>query len=161
MGMSIYDIDKAIVQLVDMETGEVSDEQALDALQMARDEKVENIGCYLKDTLAEAKAIKDEEDNLAARRKVVENRAERLKNLLAYALHGEKWNSPRLKVTYRKSVTVDLAPDFVKWAEENNPDLLAYGEPKPRKLAIKAAVQRGDIPADMAQIIEHENVNVK
>ena len=99
MGMSIYDINKAIVALVDMETGEVSDEQALDALQMARDEKIENIGCYLKDTLAEAKAIKEEEDNLAARRKAVENRAERLKNLLAYALRGEKWNSPRPKVT--------------------------------------------------------------
>lgn len=161
MSMSIYDIDKAIVQLVDTETGEVSDEQALDALQMARDEKVENIGCYLKDTIAEAKAIKEEEDNLAARRKVVENRAERLKNLLAYALRGEKWNSPRLKVSYRKSVTVDLAPDFVKWAEEHNPDLLTYSDPKPRKLAIKAAVQRGDIPADMAQVVEHENMNVK
>ena len=127
--MSIYDIDKSIVALMDMETGEITDEQAFDQLQMARDEKIENIGCYLKDTIAEAKAIKDEEDNLAARRKVVENRAERLKNLLAYALRGEKWNSPRLKVSYRRSVTVDIAPDFVKWAEEHNPDLLTYSDP--------------------------------
>lgn len=161
MGMSIYDIDKSIVALMDMETGEITDEQAFDQLQMARDEKIENIGCYLKDTLAEAKAIKEEEDNLAARRKVVENRAERLKNLLAYALHGEKWNSPRLKVTYRKSATVDLAPDFVKWAEANAADLLTYAEPKPKKLAIKAAVQRGDIPDGLAQIVEHENISIK
>ena len=65
--MSIYDIDKSIVALMDMETGEITDEQAFDQLQMARDEKIENIGCYLKDSLAEAKAIKEEEDNLAAR----------------------------------------------------------------------------------------------
>lgn len=161
MSMSIYDINAAIVALVDQETGEISDEQAFDDLQMARDEKIENIGCYYKDSLAEAKAIKEEEENLAARRKVVENRAERLKNLLAYALKGDKWNSPRLKVSYRKSVTVDVAPEFVEWAEEHDKDLLTYSDPKPKKTAIKAAVQRGDIPDGLATLTEHENMNVK
>ena len=161
MGMSIYDIDKAIVQLVDMETGEVSDEEAFDALQMARDEKIEGIGCYLKDSLAEAKAIKEEEGNLAARRKVVENRAERLKNLLAYALHGEKWNSPRLKVSYRKSQTVEVSEGFVAWADEHRPDLLVYSDPKPSKGAIKDAIKDGEIPEDMARLETHENISVK
>ena len=49
----------------------------------------------------------------------------------------------------------------MKWAEENNPDLLTYADPKPKKLASKAAVQRGDIPDGLAQINEHENMNVK
>ena len=161
MGMSIYDIDKSIVALMDMETGEITDEQAFDQLQMARDEKIENIGCYLKDSLAEAKAIKEEEDNLSARRKVVENRAERLKNLLAYALRGEKWNSPRLKVSYRKSQTVEVSDDFVDWANYNAPNLLTYSDPKPNKTAIKDAIKAGSISEDMAHLETHENISIK
>lgn len=161
MSMSIYDIDAAIVQLIDMETGEISDEQAFDALQMERDTKVENIGLYYKDCLAEAKAIKDEEAALAARRKTVENKAERLKNLLVYALHGEKFSTPRLKVSYRKSQTVELADGFTAWAEKNAPDLLTYSEPKPSKTAVKEAIKAGSVPDDLATIETHENISVK
>ena len=161
MSMSIYDIDAAIVSMVDAETGEVSDEEAFDALQMERDKKVENIGLYYKDLLAESKAIKDEEANLAARRKTVENKAERLRRLLEYALNGDKFNSPRLKVSYRKSATVELSDGFTKWAEEHADDLLTYSEPKPNKTAIKAAIKDGRVPDDMATIETHENISIK
>ena len=46
MSMSIYDIDDAILSIVDMETGEIEDEKRFDELQMERTQKVENIGCY-------------------------------------------------------------------------------------------------------------------
>lgn len=161
MSMSIYDIDAAIVSLIDTETGEVSDEEAFDALQMERDKKVENIGLWFKDLTAEAKAIKEEEANLAARRKIVENKAERLKHLLEYALNGDKFSSPRLKVSYRKSATVELSQSFTKWAEENADDLLTYSEPKPNKTAIKAAIKDGRVPDDMATIETHENISIK
>ena len=161
MSMSIYDIDSAITALIDAETGEVSDEEAFDALQMERDKKVENTGLYYKDLLAEAKAIKEEEANLAARRKSVENKAERLKHLLDYALNGDKFSSPRLKVSYRKSATVELSDGFTKWAEEHADDLLTYSEPKPNKTAIKAAIKDGRVPDDMATIETHENISIK
>lgn len=161
MSMSIYDIDAAIVSLIDEETGEVSDEEAFDALQMERDKKVENIGLYFKDLQAEAKAIKEEEASLAARRKSVENKAERLKHLLEYALNGDKFNSPRLKVSYRKSSTVELAEGFTEWAEENADDLLTYSEPKPNKTLIKAAIKDGRVPENLAAIETHENIAIK
>ena len=161
MGMSIYDIDKAIVQLIDMETGEVSDEEAFDQLQMAREQKIEGIGLYIKDLTAEAKAIKDEEAALAARRKTAENKVERLKNLLDYALRGAKFSTPRLKVSYRKSQTVELADGFVAWAKDNAPDLLVYGDPKPLKTAIKDAIKHGGIPEDMARLESHENISIR
>lgn len=161
MGMSIYDIDAAIVALVDDETGEVTDEQAFDALQMERDTKVENIGLYYKDLTAEAKAIKEEEAALAARRKAAENKAERLKNLLAYALKGDRFATPRLKVSYRKSQTVEVAAGFADWAKHNHPDLLTYADPKPNKTEIKKAIQAGAVPADFAHIETHENISVK
>lgn len=161
MSMSIYDIDSAIVSLIDEETGEISDEEAFDALQMERDVKVENIGLYFKDLTAEAKAIKEEEANLAARRKSVENKAGRLKHLLEYALNGGKFSSPRLKVSYRKSSTVELKDGFTAWAEEHADDLLTYSEPKPNKTAIKAAIKDGRVPDDMATIETHENISIK
>lgn len=161
MGMSIYDIDAAIVQLVDMETGEVSDEEAFDALQMAREQKIEGIGLYIKDLTAEAKAIKDEESALAARRKTAENKVERLKNLLDYALRGNKFSTPRLKVSYRKSQTVEVSDGFVKWADEHRPDLLVYSDPKPLKTALKDAIKDGEIPEDMARLENHKNISVK
>lgn len=161
MGMSIYDINQAIVALMDMETGEITDEQAFDELQMARDEKIENIGLYYKDLQAEAKAIKDEEQALAARRKAAENKVERLKNLLDYALQGAKFSTPRLKVSYRKSQTVEVSDGFIAWADEHRPDLLTYSEPKPLKTALKDAIKEGEIPEDMARLETHENISVK
>jgi hypothetical protein len=159
--MSIYDIDSAITALIDNETGEVTDEEAFDALQMERDVKVENIGLYFKDLTAEAKAIKEEEASLAARRKAVENKAERLKHLLDYALNGDKFSTPRLKVSYRKSSTVELSAGFTEWAEINADDLLTYSEPKPNKTAIKAAIKDGRVPENLATIETHENISIK
>ncbi len=160
MSMSIYDIDAAIISLIDTETGEVTDEEAFDALQMERDVKVENIGLLLKNTVAEAKAIKEEEQALSARRKTAENKVERLKNLLAYALNGEKFSTPKLKVSYRKSRVVNIDPQFIEWAEINADDLLTYSEPKVNKTAVRDAIDSGrDIK--FATIETKQNMQVK
>lgn len=41
--MTLFEIDGAIMNCVDSETGEIINEEMLDALNMARNEKVENI----------------------------------------------------------------------------------------------------------------------
>lgn len=161
MTMSIYKIDAAITSLVDDDTGEITDEQAFDQLQMERDAKIENIGLFYKNLTAEAKAIKEEEAALAARRKAAENKAERLKHLIDYALNGQKFATPCLKVSYRKSQTVEIADGFTAWAEKNAPDLLTYSEPKPCKTAIKDAIKAGSVPEDVATIETHENISIK
>ena len=61
--MTIFDIDEAILNLVDEETGEVVDIEALEALEMERDKKVSNIACWIKQLDAEAEAIKAEKKN--------------------------------------------------------------------------------------------------
>lgn len=160
MGMSIYEIDDSILSLVDMETGEIEDEKRYDELQMERTQKVENIGLLLKNTVAEAKAIKEEEQALAARRKTAENKVERLKNLLAYALRGEKFSTPKLNVSYRKSRAVNIDPQFIEWAESNADDLLTYSEPKVNKTAVRDAIDSGrDIK--FATIETKQNMQVK
>lgn len=160
MGMSIYEIDDSILSLVDMETGEIEDEKRFDELQMERTQKVENIGCLYKNLVAEAKAMREEEANLARRRKAVENRAGRIKNLLVYALKGEKFESPRLRCGYRKSKSVRLDDSFIDWARENAGDLLTFNEPTPNKAAIKAALDGGR-EIEHAEIVTNESLQVK
>lgn len=160
MSMSIYDIDDAILSIVDMETGEIEDEKRFDELQMERTQKVENIGCFYKNLVAEAKAMKEEEANLAQRRKAVENKAERIKNLLIYALKGQKFESPKLRCGYRKAKSVQVDDGFVAWAQEHADDLLTFKEPTPNRTAIKAALADGR-EIEHAEIITSESLQVK
>ena len=160
MGMSIYEIDDAILSLVDMDTGEIEDEKRYDELQMERSQKIENIGLYYKNLVAEAKAIKDEEGALAQRRKAVENKAERIKGLLTYALKGDKFESAKLRCSYRKSSSIKVDDGFVSWAEEHADDLLSYSEPKPKLAAIKEAIADGR-EVEHAEIVTTENMQVK
>lgn len=158
--MSIYEIDDSILSLVDMETGEIEDEKRYDELQMERTQKVENIACYYKNLIAEAMAIKEEEVNLTRRRKAVENKAERIKNLLAYALKGEKFESPKVRCSYRKAKSIHVDDGFVAWAEEHADDLLTYKEPTPNRIAIKAALADGR-EIEHAEIVTSESLQVK
>ncbi len=158
--MSIYDIDDSILSLVDMETGEIEDERRFEELQMARSKKIENTGCLYKNLVAEAKAMKEEESALAKRRKAVENKAERIKNLLVYALNGDKFDSPRLRCSYRKAKSVQVDDGFVAWAQEHAADLLTFKEPVPNRTAIKAALEDGR-EIEHAEIVTNESLQVK
>lgn len=158
--MSIYEIDDSILSLVDMETGEIEDEKRYDELQIERTQKVENIGCYYKNLVAEAKAMREEEANLAQRRKAVENKAKRIKNLLAYALKGERFESPKVRCSYRKAKSVQVDDGFIEWAQMHAYDLLTFKEPTPNRAAIKEALEDGR-EVEHAEIVTNESLQVK
>jgi len=163
--MTIYEIDSRISNLMEMiyedaETngGEIADDMAdeLEALDMKRAEKIENVACYIKNLDAEAEAIKREEKRLAERRKSAESKAERLKQYLAYALHGEEvYSSARVKLSWRKSESVevesvDLLPEeFRRIKTTVDAD----------KTAIKQAIKSGEDVAG-ACIVERRNLQV-
>ena len=119
MGMTLYDIDAQIAaldgaaeddMLIDAETGElISVSQALDALRMAREEKLENVACWVKNLIAEADAIREEEIRLMKRRKSAETKAERLKAWLLSAMTREDGTTDKLK-TGRVSISVKRNP---------------------------------------------------
>lgn len=119
MGMTLYDIDAQIAaldgaaeddMLIDEETGElVSVAQALDALRMAREEKIENVACWVKNLSAEADAIREEENRLAKRRKAAETKAANLKAWLLAAMTREDGTTDKLK-TGRVAISVKRNP---------------------------------------------------
>ena len=79
---TLYEIEQAIMDCVDFETGEIIDIEKLDQLQIDRDVKIENIALFIKNLLSDAAGIKAEKDNLAQRQRVAENKAKNLKKYI-------------------------------------------------------------------------------
>ena len=157
--MKLYEIEDAILNCLDPETGEIIDEALFDELNLKREEKIENMLLAVKNLTAEAKAIREEEFNLAKRRKVAENKAECLKNFVAGILDGMNFKTPRVVATWRKSegVVVGSVSDLMK---NNLDDYLKYKEPEPDKTKIKAALKSGvNVPG--CYIEERNNLNIK
>ena len=93
---------------VDEETGEFLNAEAWDALNMAFEEKVENTACYVKNLRADILAFKAEEDALAQRRKQLEKKVEFLEKLLHDSLNGQKFQTAKCAISFRRSTSVDV-----------------------------------------------------
>lgn len=153
--MKLYEIDQAILNCIDLETGEIIDTEQLDKLTMEREAKLENVACWIKELKVEAEALKAEKQRLAERQKVAENKMESLKKYLAYALDGQAFKTVRASVTFRKSQAVEIA-DIYKLDE----NYLRYKEPEADKTAIKEALKAGQTVAG-ATLVENTSVIIK
>lgn len=162
--MSLYELDtkiKGCIQLdaehvVDTEDGEIFDLQQFEALQMERDQKIEGMCCYIKNKLADADAIDAEANTLSHRSGVIRKEAERCKAYLAGVLYGEKFETPRCKISWRKSEVCNVL------SMEELPD--EYKRTKVTidadKTAIKKAIKAGaEIPG--AEVIQKLNMTLK
>ena len=137
--MTIYEIDNEILSCVDMETGEIIDEEKLSALEIERDVKISNIACWIKDLKAEVDAIKVERQNLARRSEVASNKMESLKNYLSFALNGEKFKDGRCSISYRTSNSVSV-PEDISGLDERFKRISVDAN----KTAIKEAIENGE-----------------
>lgn len=161
---NIYELKdqiKACIQLdeehvVDTEDGEILNLQQFEALQMERVQKIEGMCCYIKNKLAEADAIDAEAYTLSHRSGVIRKEAERCKAYLAGALYGEKFETPRCKITWRKSeicnvLSLEAIPDEYKRTKVTvDAD----------KTAIKKAIKGGaEVPG--AEVIQKLNMTLK
>ena len=156
--MNLYDIEYEITNCVDSETGEIIDEKRLDALQMERREKIENILLWIKNLKSEAGAIREEEKKLADRRQSDEKKAESLTQYVQNVLNGEKFNTSRVVVSYRKSEAVIV--DDLQLMRETCDEYLKYKDPEPDKAKIKAALKDG-ITVPGCHLEERQNITIK
>ena len=161
--MTIYDIDQRILELVDLETGELLDFDAFADLQMEREQKIESMALWVKELSATASAIKAEVDTLMERKKAAERRCESLKRYLAEILQGEKFSTPRCAVSFRKStsVQVDDTEKLVRWLEQNGlDDCVKYKEPEVSKEEVGRLLKSG-MPVPFAHLENKQSVGVK
>ena len=152
---TLYEISSEILGCVDPETGEIIDEEKLERLNMEFDQKVENVALWIKNLLADAASIKAEADALTSRRKVYENQANRLKEYLSKYLGGQKFSTPRVSISYRKSETVDVADinDVPK-------EFLRYADPEADKVKIKEALKAGK-KLKGCRLVEKQNLQIR
>lgn len=158
--MTLYEIDYKIYELMNPETGEIADYDAFEALQMERDAKIENTALWIKDLKAEAEAIRNEEKQLAKRRQAAEKKAESLKAYLFRSLDGEKFKTPRVACSFRRTKSTVPDEKFVEWAIENAPDLLRYETPEADKDKIKAAIEEGR-EVEHAEIVDKISLTIR
>lgn len=136
----LYEIDNEILGCVDLETGEIIDEERLEALEMERDAKIEGIILWRKDLMAEAEAVKTEGKKLYDRAKACENKAEQLKRYIEHALEGNKFKTERCSVSYRSTKSIVIDNPLVL----NEKFLKPLDEKWFSKDAIKAAIESGE-----------------
>lgn len=158
--MNLYDYPQIINQMLDRafdsETGEILDENlmyAVEQLEMDMHQKIECLALGFKETKitidaidAEMKALKDRKDELEVRNK-------KTAELLGHFLNGQKFETPRCKISFRKTQeTVILnekaVPDkYKKFSYTFNRDDVADILDKATKEDVK--ISKNDIKNDI------------
>lgn len=162
--MRLYEINAELEKLIDPETGEIADIELFEHLAMERSTKIENIALWIKNLESDAESLQAEEKKLKARRVSAENNAERLHDFLSGMLSdGEKFETPRVKLSWRKSESVKILipeEDFIEWAKKCNDDLLSYKEPTINKVEIKKRLNAGEA-ITAATLLQSNNLQIK
>ena len=160
---SIYEIDQAIMACVDPETGEILDMEALEQLQIDRTQKAENVACWRKNLMALIGNIKEEEAVLKKRREVLQRKVDSLDNYLSTHFCGEKIETSRAVINWRKSTGVEItdkmeAVDYLMHIAHE--EVLKYEMPTIDKKAVKAILESGEkIPGIV--LIDRMNLQIK
>ena len=164
MSDSLYQINDQINRLlemddewVDTETGELLSYAEVEALEMAREEKLENWALWVKNQQALINGIKAEEKNLKERRDRLEARLARSAEHLQGYLAGEKLSTARVSVTYRKSEAVEIFCP-VDDVPENFQRVKTTVEPD--KTALKAALKAGEEIAG-CRLVTRQSMNIR
>lgn len=161
--MNLYQIDEAITSAfdaaVDEETGEIINEAAmenLNALEMMRDQKIENIALMIKNLVSDAEALKKEKMAFAKRQQAAENRAEWLKRYLAGALQGNKFQTAQVAISFRKSQQVEYTGSVDMLPAE----YIRQKPPEIDKDALKKALRAGK-EIEGASLKDVQNIQIK
>ena len=160
---TLYEINNAILECCDMETGEILDFERLEQLQLEKEQKIEGVALYIKNLDAEAAALKAEEAALAERRKAKENKVKRLKEYLFSALGGQKFETARVRLSFRNSTGVEISDELalLTWLEKNKQDqCIKYKLPEISKSEVGKLLKAGqEIPG--AALVERSNLQMK
>ena len=163
--MKLFDIDERLAacvkldesRVVDTESGEIIDLEAIAALEMERDEKLENLGCWYKQLLAEADALKTLKTAYAEREKAKRNKAESLKTFLADYLDGKKFETDKVAMSFRKSEAVEFDSQYLMSVPT---EYLKFKEPELNKAAVKKAIKAGEtVPG--CELVVKNNLQIK
>lgn len=162
--MKLYEICEQLENCIKLEdgsaidgnTGELIDIAAIEELEMARDEKVENIALWIKNLVSDADQIKEEREKLQEREKSARAKADSLKDYLGNILAGQKFNTPRVAISFTPSERVQVDDEskvpelYIKTKTETSVD----------KTGLKKALKSG-LELEGVRIISKQNIQIK
>ena len=152
--MNLYEINKAMQECINLETGEI-DLELFEKLQLEKDEKIENIALWIKNLSSDIEGMENEKKAFEERIKASKNKIISLKAYLEMTLNGEKFQTAKCSITFRKSKSVEVT-DILKLEK----DYLKYADPTADKTAIKKAIESG-VTVIGASLVENLNVQIK
>lgn len=155
--MNLYELNAMIANFdfeIDPDTGEITNMADLDQIELERNAKVENIALWTKNLKAEAEALKGERDNFDRRYRAAMKKRDSLLAYLQDALAGEKFNTKKVNITYRKSKST-VIDDITAL-----PDKYTALDIKANKTEIKKAIEAGEIVPG-AHVEEKSNMRVE
>lgn len=163
--MKLFDMDEKLAacvkldesRVVDTESGEIIDLEAIAALEMERDTKIENLGCWYKNLLADAEALKAQKNAFAEREKVAKAKAESLRGFLGRYLNGKKFETAKVAMSFRKSEAVEFDAKCIGDVPE---EFLKFKDPELDKVAVKKAIKAGEtVPG--CELVQRQNLQIK
>lgn len=163
--MKLFDIDERLAacvkldesRVVDTESGEIIDLEAIAALKMERDKKIENLGCWYKNLLADAEALKAQKNAFAEREKAAKAKAESLRGFLGRYLNGKKFETAKVAMSFRKSEAVEFDAKCIGDVPE---EFLKFKDPELDKVAVKKAIKAGEsVPG--CELVQRQNLQIK
>jgi hypothetical protein len=150
----LYEIKQDILDCIDMETGEITDPERLEQLQIDRHEKLRNIAFVAINASADITAYREQEKRFTAKRKAAEKTLAWAKETLARELAGQKMKEAEFTISYRPSEVVeidddaDLPAEFIKMKSEWD------------KAAIKEALKDGAV-FDGCRLVQKQNIQIR
>lgn len=155
--MKLYEIDAAIMECVDEETGEILNAELLDLLSMEREKKIEGIALWIKNLNAELEGVKNEKRYFAERQKRLENKILSLEDYLSQATCHSAFKTEKCDISFRKS-TVVVVDDVEKLPEEYVTEKV---ERVPNKALIKEDIKIHGAIIEGAELLEKLNIKVR
>ena len=150
----LYEIKQDILDCIDMETGEITDPERLEQLQIDRHEKLRNIAFVAINASADITAYREQEKRFTAKRKAAEKTLAWAKETLARELAGQKMKEAEFTISYRPSEVVEIDDDanlpaeFIKMKSEWD------------KAAIKEALKEGAV-FDGCRLVQKQNIQIR
>jgi len=151
------EISRAVELYIEENGGEIPPnlESQLESISQERIQKIISVSLFLKNTLSYAASIREEERKLAARRKPLDNLAERLEKLILATIEpGETIKDSRVALSWRKSVSTEIVdPDSVP---DHFVDLIRKVRVEEIKRDLKAGAEY-----PFARLVENNNLQIK
>jgi len=163
--MNLYELNKLYGEALSLaitDDGEIQDESLisfLDEIQEAKETKLLNIACLIKNLEAEEEAFANEIKKLNDRKKRISSKIFSLQNYLKQNIQtGEKISDTRAEISWRSSSSVELDIDIDFFARQNPHFVRTKYEPN--KDLIKKAIKDGSNVIG-ASIVERKNMVIK